>query len=111
MALFLELDLDIMVVMRTAPTQSRGNLVERVMSVLNLGLQGVALTREVSSDDEMEKDIKKCSGMSGIRKAAEAYGRDVVCSPVVSEENAEEQLGQQLSIQNNNTIVTMSLCR
>ena len=38
LALFLELDLDTMVVMRTAPTQSWGNPVERVMSVLNLGL-------------------------------------------------------------------------
>jgi hypothetical protein len=40
LALFLELDLDTMVLMRTAPTQSRANHVERVMSVMNLGLQG-----------------------------------------------------------------------
>ena len=51
LALFLDLDLDTMVVMRTAPTQSWANPVERVMSVLNLGLQGVALVR-----CEMEKD-------------------------------------------------------
>ena len=50
-ALFLDLDLDTMVVMRTAPTQSWANLVKRVMSALNLGLQGVALAR-----CEMEKD-------------------------------------------------------
>ena len=43
LALFSELDLDTMVGMRTAPTQSWANPVERVMSVLNLGLQGVAL--------------------------------------------------------------------
>jgi hypothetical protein len=46
LALFLELNLDTMVVMRTAPTQSWGNPVERVMHVLNLGLQGVALARD-----------------------------------------------------------------
>ena len=39
LALFLELDLDTIVVMRTAPTQSWGNHVERVMPVLNLGLK------------------------------------------------------------------------
>jgi len=46
LALFLELDLDTMVLMRTAPTQSWGNPVERVMPVLNLGLQGVALAKK-----------------------------------------------------------------
>ena len=35
-ALFLELDLDTVVVMRIAPTQSRANPVEMVMSVLDL---------------------------------------------------------------------------
>jgi len=46
LALFLELDMDTMVVMQTAPTQSWANPVERFMSVLNLGLKGVALARE-----------------------------------------------------------------
>jgi hypothetical protein len=45
LALFLDLDLGTMVVMRTAPTQSWENPVERVMSALSLGLQGVALAR------------------------------------------------------------------
>jgi hypothetical protein len=45
LALFFELDLDTMVVLRIAPTQSWCNPVERVMSILNLGLQGVALDR------------------------------------------------------------------
>ena len=57
LALFLELDLDTMVVMRTAPTQSWGNPVERVMPVLHLGLQGVSLAREqmieVDYDNQM----------------------------------------------------------
>jgi hypothetical protein len=52
LALFWELDLDTMVVMCTASTQSWGNPVERVLSVLNLGLQGVALAR-----DELEDEV------------------------------------------------------
>ena len=51
---FLELDLDTMVVMRTTPTQSWANPVERGMSVLNLGLQGVSLARQ-----EMTEEYKK----------------------------------------------------
>jgi len=38
LAPFLELELDTMVVMRTAPTQIWGNPVEMVMPVLNLGM-------------------------------------------------------------------------
>ena len=89
LALFLELDLDTMVVMRTAPTQSWGNPVERVMSVLNLGLQGVALAREEMSD-EMEKIFKKCNGMGEVRSAAKAHEREVVEPPLVVDEDAHE---------------------
>ncbi len=55
LALFLELDMDTMVVMRTAPTQSWASPVERVMSVLNLGLHGVTLARE-EMVEEYEKE-------------------------------------------------------
>ena len=72
LALFMELNLDTMVVMRTAPTQSWANPVERVMSVLNLGLQGVALARD-TMPDEYEKDFKKCLGMTDVRNAAKAH--------------------------------------
>jgi hypothetical protein len=72
LALFLELDLDTMVVMRTAPTQSWSNPVERVMSVLNLGLQGVALARE-EMVEEYETEFKKCNGMNAVRNLAQDY--------------------------------------
>ena len=39
LALFLQLDLDMLVAMRTAPHQSWRNMVERVMSGINIGLQ------------------------------------------------------------------------
>ena len=75
LALFLELDLDTMVVMRTAPTQSWANPVERVMSVLNLGLQGVALARDVM-DEEYEQEFKKCNGMSAVRNFAKEFQKE-----------------------------------
>jgi hypothetical protein len=90
-ALFLELGLDTLVVMRTAPTQNLGNHAERVMPVLNLGLQGVALAREVLPDDEMETAFKRCNGMSGARKAAETYSTTAVGPHVVAEENVEQE--------------------
>jgi hypothetical protein len=89
LALFLDLDLDTMVVMRTAPTQSWANPVERVMSVLNLGLQGVALAR-----CEMEKDyediFKKCNGMKAVRNAADEYEKALGEQPPSLIASAEE---------------------
>ncbi len=73
LALFFELDLDTMVVMRILPTQSWASLVEKVMSVLNLGLQGIALARCEMKNDEHEKVFKECNGMSSTRKSAEAF--------------------------------------
>jgi hypothetical protein len=78
LSLFMELDLDTMVVMRTAPTQSWGNPVERVMSVLNLGLQGVALARDELVGGTFEKEFKKCNGMSAVRLAAKQHETNVV---------------------------------
>jgi hypothetical protein len=89
LALFLELDLDTMVVMRTAPTQSWGNPVERVMSVLNLGLQGVALAREELGDDVYEKEFKKCNGMNDVRNVSHAY--ELIEDPKGGERETQSQ--------------------
>ncbi len=59
--------------MCTAPTQSWGNPVERVLSVLNLGLHGVALARKEMDDEEYEKTFKTCNGLSVVRKIAENH--------------------------------------
>jgi hypothetical protein len=66
--------MDTMVVMRTAPTQSWANPVERVMSILNLGLQGVALARE-EMVKEYETEFKKCNGMNVVWNLAQEYMR------------------------------------
>jgi hypothetical protein len=107
LALFLELNLDNMVVMRTAPTQSWCNPEERVMSVLNLGLQRVALAREEMIEETCEKLSKKCNGISAVRKVAEAYeqviGIDALaegCAEVddalVYGKHQEQQEGEEL---------------
>ena len=44
--LFLKLKLDMLIAMQTAPGNTFVNPVERIMSILNLGLQGVALERK-----------------------------------------------------------------
>jgi len=51
--LFLSGNFDLLVAVRTAPNHSWTNPAERVMSTLNLGLQGVALKRDqMSSESE-----------------------------------------------------------
>ncbi|CAL4071120.1 unnamed protein product, partial [Meganyctiphanes norvegica] len=46
------------------------NPAERIMSILNIGLQNYALER-VKGDADVENDIKKCNSMASIRQLAE----------------------------------------
>lgn len=69
-ALFLYLDLDYMCASRTAPYHSFRNPAERVMSVLNLGLQAVGLAREKVEDEEIEREVSRCHTMSQLRELA-----------------------------------------
>lgn len=71
-ALFLKLDLDFLCACRTAPFHSWRNPVERVMSVVNMGLQSVGIMRQKMSD-EYEASIAHCNNLSEMRKAAERY--------------------------------------
>ena len=50
------MNLDRLVALRTAPSNSWANPVERIMSIVNIGLQGVGLMRQKMSDD-FEKAI------------------------------------------------------
>lgn len=68
--LFLKLDLDFLCAGRTAPYHSWKNPVERVMSVLNLGLQCIALAR-AEMPTEYETEVAKCNSISELRKIAE----------------------------------------
>ena len=48
-ALFKDLDLDLLIALRTAPCNSFANPVERIMSIVNIGLQGVGVMRTAGS--------------------------------------------------------------
>ena len=68
-ALFLHLNTDMLVAMRTCPTQSWTNMAERVMSVLNLALQNVSTEREKMEPrfEELVKDaFEQC--MTPVKK-------------------------------------------
>ena len=68
-ALYRMLDLDYMCATRTAPHNSYRNPVERIMAVLNLGLQSVGLARS-RQDDEEEAELLKCNSMAQLRESA-----------------------------------------
>ena len=68
--LFKLLDLDILIAARTAPGNSWANPAERIMSLMNLAYQNVAIYRtEMSSYHEQL--VKNCGSMNEIRKKAE----------------------------------------
>uniref|UniRef100_U9T4T2 Uncharacterized protein n=1 Tax=Rhizophagus irregularis (strain DAOM 181602 / DAOM 197198 / MUCL 43194) TaxID=747089 RepID=U9T4T2_RHIID len=67
--LFLHGDFDMLIAMRTAPHHSWTNPAERIMSILNLGLQGVALVRDVMGP-ESETAFAKLDTLDEIRTAA-----------------------------------------
>ncbi len=68
-ALFLNLNLDILIIAcRTAPNHSWRNPVERIMSIVNIGLQCVGLMREKMSK-EFEASISNCNNVKQLRQA------------------------------------------
>ena len=66
-SVFVNSDLDMLITARTAPGHSWVNPVEGLMSFLNLAYKNVTTSREFCSAD-MEKKLKKCTGMVDIRK-------------------------------------------
>ena len=67
--LFLKLNLDFLCACRTAPYSSWRNPVERVMSVINLGLQCVGLARD-KMPQMFELEVEKCNSLKELRKIA-----------------------------------------
>ena len=68
-ALFLKGNFDFLTAVRTAPYHSWANPAERIMSILNLALQGVALKREDMSE-LLEQAFEKLKTLSEIREGA-----------------------------------------
>lgn len=59
-----------LIALRTAPYHSWANPAERIMSIINLGLQGVAIMRDIMST-ELENIFKKADTLEEIRAAAD----------------------------------------
>ena len=68
-AMFVILNLDYLVAIRTPPGHSWKNPVEWIMSILNLGMQCVGLMRQEMSN-EMENLINGCNSMEDIQEKA-----------------------------------------
>ena len=69
-SLFLQLDLDYLCAVRTAPFHIWRSPVERIMSIINLGLQSVGLARKEMEQD-YERLASKASSMKDFQKFAE----------------------------------------
>ena len=67
--LFLHGDFDFLAAIWTAPYQSWTNSTERIISILNLGLQGLAIQRD-KLIPEMENIMGSLKMMEDIREAA-----------------------------------------
>ena len=65
--LFRTTNVELLIALRTAPGQSFINPVERVMSLINISLQNVAIQRPECSE-EIEQALKSCSTLETIRK-------------------------------------------
>ena len=68
LALFLELDLDMLCAVRTPPYNSWKNPVERIMPILNIALQGVGMMRNTT---DFEPQIKTANNMKQVRQLVE----------------------------------------
>ena len=73
-SLFKELDLDYLCAARTAPHHSYRNPVERIMSILNLGLQSVGVARRRLETPSEEEQLQKCGSISQVRELAQKQG-------------------------------------
>ena len=96
------LNLDFLVAVQTAPNNSWLNPCERLMSILNLGLQCVSTTRSMASP-EIEKVLKSCNSMSSIRKEADSNSllEKAVVDSLQSVISLVEKRFQRLSLKEN----------
>ncbi len=96
------LNLDFLVAVQTAPNNSWINPCERLMSILNLGLQCVSTTRAKSSD-ETEAMLKSCNSMSEIRKEADSKPllKDAVADSLAPVISLVQNSFQRLSLKEN----------
>ena len=70
--LFKQLDLDMLIAVRCAPGHSYVNPEERVMSILNYGLQNVAIERQ-QQDEQTEKMLSKSNSVASLRESLKKH--------------------------------------
>jgi hypothetical protein len=78
-ALFLNMDIDILIAGRTAPFHSWANPVERIMAIVNLGLQCVGVMRKKMESD-FEKCVSHCNSLKELRTQCSEYKEDVAAT-------------------------------
>ena len=71
-ALFLYMDLDIMHKVQTVANHSYANIVERVMSILNLALQNISLCRPAMTE-ELENMYMRCKSLADVRRVGKDH--------------------------------------
>lgn len=57
---FMQLDLDMLVALRTASNNNWVNPAEKCVSILNLAIQHVALPREKMADEDAKQEFSVC---------------------------------------------------
>ena len=92
LGLFLLTGMDMLVVSRVAPTQSWSNPAERVMSVLNLALQNMALARSKLSDETFEASMRRCNGMNAVRALGDDDGTEAFEEPLAPDRGSDPPL-------------------
>ena len=110
LAVVLILDLYICIANRNAPDGSWINSVERIMSLLNLGLQWCAFERNKITDTAIEDIVSKCNSITELREKGK-------CNPQISQcwveslKNIKTDIGKRfraLSLKDEKVIVAKS---
>ena len=101
---FVALDLDMFVAVRTAPNQSYNNPAERVMSLLNLGLQNVSLARGEMIDGH-ELRMRSLSSLKAIRKCNSKALHDALKASVNEPVKAVKEIFSRLRRSHGNVYV------
>ena len=89
---FLKANKDMIVAVRTPPYHSWKDPAERIMSILNLAMQGVGLMRQRTSSDELEVKLSTCNNMASIRKLADSNPHLEVQKEVIQSVSSVKEL-------------------
>lgn len=101
---FIALDLDMLIACRTAPNQSYNNPAERVMSLLNLGLQNVALSRNDMLPG-FEMQIRSMNSLKLFRKRASEQMKEALKESLQEPLSTVKQIFSRLQRKNGQVYV------